>query len=62
MWGEKKPRPIKLRVEWVRLYPRRGWHIPFWLAVAKEVKERKVRHKDDAKIKLICERIDRRMK
>jgi hypothetical protein len=36
--------------------------MPFWLAVAKEIKEKKVRHRDEAKIKLICERIDRRMK
>jgi hypothetical protein len=36
--------------------------MPFWLAVAKEIREKKVRHRDEAKIKLICERIDRRMK
>jgi len=45
-----------VRREWFALYPRKDHG--FWLAVAKRVRDRKVRHADHATIRVICEEVN----
>lgn len=57
LFEERKPR-LTVRTEWMRLWPRRGHHQAFWLAVARRVRERRVRHADVRAIKDICEEVE----
>lgn len=45
-----------VRREWFTLYPRKDHS--FWLAVARRVRERGVRHNDHVSIRIICEEVN----
>lgn len=47
---------VTVRREWFALHPRKD--LGFWLAVAKRVRDRKVKHADHATIKSICEEVN----
>lgn len=51
-----------VRKEWFALYPKRRWDMDFWISVAKRVREQGVRHKDTARIRMICCDVDGRMR
>lgn len=55
---ERPKKRVTVRTEWMRLWPRRGRQMSFWLAVARKVRERRVKHRDLQAIKLICEETD----
>jgi hypothetical protein len=45
-------------IDWLPLWPQRGWHYAFWIRVAQHVRDRNVRSDDFATIKLICEEVE----
>ena len=55
MWFERPRKRTTVRTEWMRLWPKRGRQMSFWIAVGKKVRERGVRHRDLQSIRLICE-------
>ena len=44
--------------QWYRLWPLRGYHYAFWIAVAKEAKARGVRANNYEAIRRICQEVD----
>lgn len=53
---ERPRKSVTVRREWFALYPRKDHS--FWLAVAKRVRDRKVRHSDHVTIRAICNEVN----
>lgn len=51
-----------MRTDWFALWPRRGRHMAFWGAVARRVKERRVRHDDHGAVRQICREVEAEFK
>jgi len=47
-----------VHTHWRVLWPRRGWHYSFWLAVGRRVKERGVRSTNRDEVRRICIQIE----
>ena len=56
MFNLSKPKRVKVRAEWMHLHSRKDF--AFWLAVAKRVKQRRVKHADLTTIRQICEEVN----
>lgn len=52
----KKRAPVRVRVEWMRLWPGQG--LRFWGVVAGLVRARKVRATDLVRVRQICAEVD----
>ena len=49
---------LTIRQEWMQWYPKRAWHMPFWVKVARLVKSRKVRQLDYSKVMTIINEVE----
>jgi len=55
---KKKPKTV-VRLEWMRWYPQKSWHMQFWLKVGKQVRKKNIRQLDRRQIMPIIRGMDR---